>query len=285
MTLVPTNTLELVEAVAARRAALAGRVESRAAPEAPLDVLVQHLVSMALGGGFEAEALWREVRGAHSYRRLTRDAFQWALDFVAHGGSSLQAYSEYHRVALDEGRWRVPDRGIARRHRLQVGTIVGDASMQVKWLSGGTLGTVEESFIARLNAGDCFVFGGRVLEYVRTQDMAAYVRKAPGRRGSCRPGAGRMPLSSEMADASLAVLDGARRATGREPELQRRSRCCTPRCGCRSCRRRTRCWSSPGVRAMAITCSSIPSPGAMCTSAWHSCWPGGWRASSRTPFR
>jgi ATP-dependent Lhr-like helicase len=38
VTLVPTNTLELVEAVAARRAALAGRVEAREAPEAPLDV-------------------------------------------------------------------------------------------------------------------------------------------------------------------------------------------------------------------------------------------------------
>jgi ATP-dependent Lhr-like helicase len=34
----------------------------------------------------------------------------------------------------------VPDRGIALRHRLQVGTIVSDAGMKVKWLSGGTLG-------------------------------------------------------------------------------------------------------------------------------------------------
>jgi ATP-dependent Lhr-like helicase len=57
VTLVPTNTLELVEAAAARRAALAGQVESRTRPGKPLDVLVQHLVSVALGGGFEADAL------------------------------------------------------------------------------------------------------------------------------------------------------------------------------------------------------------------------------------
>ena len=221
ITLVPTNTLELVEAVAARRAALAGRVEAREAPDAPLDVLVQHLVSMALAGGFEAEALYRELRGAWSYRKLTRDAFQWALDFVVRGGDSLQAYPEYQRVVLQDGRYRVVNRGIALRHRLQVGTIVADASMQVKWLGGGTLGTVEESFIARLKQGDCFVFGGRVLEYVRTQDMAAYVRKATGKRGIVPAwSGGRMPLSSELADATLSVLDGCRQGDWLDPELQ-----------------------------------------------------------------
>ena len=221
VTLVPTNTLELVEAVAARRAALAGRVEAREPPDAPLDVLVQHLVSMALGGGFTADALYRELRSAYSYRKLPRAAFDWALDLVVHGGSSLQAYPEYHRVVLEEGRYRVTNRGIALRHRLQVGTIVADASMQVKWLSGGTLGSVEESFIARLKPGDCFVFGGRVLEYVRTQDMAAYVRKATKSRGIVPAwGGGRMPLSSELADATLQVLDGCRQGDWLDPELQ-----------------------------------------------------------------
>ncbi len=225
ITLVPTNTLELIEAVAARRAVAAQRIERRHAPEKPLDVLVQHLVSIALGGGFTADALFDEVRRAHSYRELTREEFQWALDFVCRGGDSLRAYPEYHRVAERDGRYVVEDRGIALRHRLQVGTIVAEASMLVKWLSGGTLGQIEESFIARLNKGDCFVFGGRVLEYVRTQDMAAYVRKAPGRRGIVPSWAGgKMPLSSELADATLEVLDSARQLdwlrADIDPELQ-----------------------------------------------------------------
>ena len=226
ITLVPTNTLELVEAVAVRRAVAAGRVEPRHAPEQPLDVLVQHLVTVALGGGFRADALYAELRRAHSYRALPREHFQWALDFVERGGASLGAYPEYHRVVRgDDGVWRVPDKGIALRHRLQVGTIVGDAMMQVKWLSGGTLGQVEEGFIARLHKGDCFVFGGRVLEYVRTQDMAAYVRKATGRRGVVPAwNGGRMPLSSELADATLAVLAEVQQAAPdalfSDPELQ-----------------------------------------------------------------
>ncbi|MDH4392523.1 MAG: ligase-associated DNA damage response DEXH box helicase [Aquabacterium sp.] len=216
ITLVPTNTLELIEAVAVRRAVAAGQVEPRHAPEAPLDVLVQHLVSIALGGGFTADALFAEVCRAHSYRHLPRDSFQWALDFVVRGGQSLGAYPEFHRVvAGDDGIYRVPDKGIALRHRLQVGTIVGESAMLVKWLTGGTLGQVEESFIARLNKGDCFVFGGRVLEYVRTQDMAAYVRKASGKRGVVPSwGGSKMPLSTELADATLAVLGGVQQADG-----------------------------------------------------------------------
>lgn len=221
VTLVPTNTLELVEAAAARRAALAGRVESRRTPDKPLDVLVQHLVTVALGGGFEAGALYDEVRSAPAYRELTRAEFDWALAFVERGGDSLGAYPEYHRVQCVDGVWRVVDRGIARRHRLQVGTIVADATMQVKWLSGGTIGSVEEGFIARLKPGDVFVFAGRLLEYVRTQDLAAYVRKATKPKGLVPAWNGsRMPLSSELADAVQALLDEVAAGVFGEPELE-----------------------------------------------------------------
>ncbi len=221
VTLVPTNTLELVEAAAARRGALAGQVESRSSPAKPLDVLVQHLVTVALGGGFAPDALYEEVRSAPAYRELTRDEFDWALAFVERGGDSLTAYPEYHRVQALEGVYRVPDRGIARRHRLQVGTIVSDASMQVKWVSGGTIGTIEEGFIARLSKGDCFVFAGRVLEYVRTQDMAAYVRLATKKKGVVPAWAGgRMSFSSELSDAAQALLHGAAQGDFFEPEMQ-----------------------------------------------------------------
>jgi ATP-dependent Lhr-like helicase len=124
-------------------------------------------------------------------------------------------------VQCVDGVWRVVDRGIARRHRLQVGTIVADATMQVKWLSGGTIGSVEEGFIARLKPGDVFVFAGRLLEYVRTQDLAAYVRKATKPRGLVPAWNGsRMPLSSELADAVQALLDEVAAGAFGEPELE-----------------------------------------------------------------
>jgi len=221
ITLVPTNTLELIEAVAARRAAKAGKIEKRATPEKPLDVLVQHLVTVALGGGFTADELYDEVRSASAYRALTRDEFQWAIDFVEKGGASLTAYPEYHRVQLVDGVYRVPDRAIGRRHKLQVGTIVADSAMQVKYLSGGRIGTVEEGFISRLKPGDCFLFAGRLLEYVRTQDMTAYVKKAERSKGLVTTwGGSKMPLSSELADAVLDVIAGAARGDFDAPELK-----------------------------------------------------------------
>lgn len=222
ITLVPTNSLELLEAAAAKLAVARRAVEARAAPEKPLDVLVQHLVTVALGEGFTSSALREEVRAAWSYRHLSDEEWQWALDFVAHGGSSLTAYPEYRRVLPDvQGVHRVPDAALGRRHRMGIGTIVSDASMQVKFLTGGSIGTVEESFISRLRPGDHFLFGGRLLEFVRVKEMTAYVRRASGNKGAVpRWQGGKMPLSSELADAMQERMREAHEGRFDGPEME-----------------------------------------------------------------
>jgi len=179
ITVVPTHALELVEAAAARYAAEHKQIESRFSPQAPLDVLVQHLVTIAMGSGFKPDELFSEVRTTNAYANLTRAQFDWALAFVEKGGESLAAY---------EGIYRVPRRDIARRHAMSVGTIVSDAAMQVAWMTGGRLGTIEEGFIARLKTGDCFSFAGRVLELVKVRDMRAYVRKANRKKATVQIG-------------------------------------------------------------------------------------------------
>ena len=211
VTLVPTNTMELLEAAGARTAVAQRRIEARRVPDRPLDVLVQHLVTVALGGGFRSDALLAEVRSAYSYRALADEEWQWALDFIARGGQSLTVYPEYRRVLMDdEGVYRVPDAAIGRRHRMGIGTIVSDATMQVKFLSGGTIGTVEESFIGRMRQGDHFLFGGRILEFIRVHEMTAYVKRATGSKGAIpRWQGGKMPMSSELADAMLERLEQA----------------------------------------------------------------------------
>jgi ATP-dependent Lhr-like helicase len=222
VTLVPTHTMEIVEAAAARRAAQEGRVEKRRAPEKPLDVLVQHIVTIALGGGFRADELFEEVRSAWSYRELTRAEFDWVVAFCERGGDSLGAYPEYHRIVQDEeGVYRVKDAGVAKRHRLGVGTIVSDAAMQVKYLTGATIGTIEEGFIARLRKGDCFFFAGKLLEFVRVRDMAAYVRKATRNKGTVPTWMGsKMALSTELSDAVLEMMYQAAQGEFSEPELE-----------------------------------------------------------------
>ncbi|MDI1267890.1 MAG: ligase-associated DNA damage response DEXH box helicase [Polaromonas sp.] len=222
ITLVPTHSIEIVEGAAARAAIAAGHIEARSSPEQPLDVLVQHLVTVALGGGFVPDALYEEVRGTAAYAGLSRENWDWCLSFVRQGGPSLSAYPDYRRAVPDEeGVWRVPDVRLARRHRMNIGTIVSDASMSVQYLGGGRIGSVEESFAARLKPGDCFLFGGRLLELVRIHDMTAWVRRASGKRPAVpRWNGGRMPLSTTLADAVVQQLAQAGEGHYDTPELQ-----------------------------------------------------------------
>ncbi len=222
ITLVPTHSIEMIEGAAARTALAAGHIEARSSPLQPLDVLVQHLVTVALGGGFVPDALYDEVRSTTAYAALSRDSWQWCLDFVAQGGQSLAAYPDYRRVVPDaEGVWRVPDARLARRHRMNIGTIISEAGMVVQYVGGAKIGSVEESFVARMKPGDCFLFGGRLLELVRSHDMTAWVRRASGKRAAVpRWSGGRMPLSTTLADAVVGQLALAHAGRYDTPELQ-----------------------------------------------------------------
>ncbi len=213
---VPTHSFELVEFAAARDAALAGKIEARPPLERPLDVLVQHLVTCACGGGFVEAELKTEVRTSHAYRNLTDEEWGWAMDFCRRGGQSLTAYPEYARIVerVDEHgepRWHPASVRTARMHRMAIGTITAEHALSVKYLSGRTLGTIEEGFIARLVPGQRFVFAGRVLELIRVRGMVAYARPAK-KKSALVPtwNGGRFPLSSQLAAAVRAKLDQAR---------------------------------------------------------------------------
>ncbi|MFY1897314.1 ligase-associated DNA damage response DEXH box helicase [Achromobacter xylosoxidans] len=198
---VPAQALELIEYAAARQAIARGDIESRPPPVGSLDVLAQHAVTLALGGGFEADELYREVRGTHAYAALDAATWRAVLDFIVQGGRALAKYPDYQRVVRDDdGRYRVRDRRVAFRHRLSIGTITADGAVAVRYLRGGSLGSVEEGFLARLRRGDRFQFAGRTLELVRLEGMVAYVRRAKGGDGPVATWqGGRMPLSTQLA--------------------------------------------------------------------------------------
>ena len=222
ITLVPTHSLEIVEGAAARAAIAAGHIEARSAPQQPLDVLVQHLVTVALGGGFVPDELFAEVRGTASYAGLSRENWDWCLSFITQGGPSLSAYPDYQRVVPGaDGLWRVPDARLARRHRMNIGTIVSDASITVQFQGGARLGQVEESFVARMKPGDCFMFGGRLLELIRIREMTAWVKRATSNRAAVPRWSGaRMAWSDALGDAVVEQLALAGEGRFDTPELQ-----------------------------------------------------------------
>jgi ATP-dependent helicase Lhr and Lhr-like helicase len=224
---VPTHGMELVEIAAVRRAVARGVMEARTPLQKPLDVLAQHLVTCALGGGFDAEAMYEEVRTAWSYRDLTREEFEWTLVMVRDGGAALSAYERYKRVKQDGAMYRVPDKGHATVHRLNVGTIVGTAVLDVKYRSGKRIGFIEESFVAWLKPGEKFIFGGKVLRFLSLQsargELTCFVEPASGKTGVTPHWAGtRLPISEGLSSAVRGVLSAwAGGERGTSPEMER----------------------------------------------------------------
>ena len=217
----PTHALELVEIAAARSAAMAGHIEARRPPTLCLDVLCQHLVTLALAGGVEPDSVLAEARTTHAFRELSATAWQWVVDFLVRGGPALKAYPEYQRLVWEEGILKPANRRVVQRHRMAIGTISSDASMRVQFQKGGYLGTVEESFISRLRPGDAFLFSGRVLELVRVRDMTAQVRLANAKRVAVpRWVGGRLPLSTELTTAVLAQFASFRAGDNTAPEIE-----------------------------------------------------------------
>lgn len=197
----PTHALELLEVAAIKTAAKTGQIESREPFVLTFDVLIQYLVSLAVGSGFDDKIIFDEVKNTFAFADLLEEEFQWCMHFITQGGSSLHAYPEFHKVVLDEadGLWKVTSRQIAMRHRLHIGTIVSDAMLKVKFMKGGYIGMIEEYFVSKLKAGDRFNLAGRSLEFVMVRDMLVLVRKSNHKK-AITPSwqGGRLPLSSNL---------------------------------------------------------------------------------------
>lgn len=218
---VPTHSLELIEAAALREALKRKIVEDRIPYIRSFDVLTQYLVTLAVSDGFRADDVLKELRGTFSYASITEDEWNWLLRFITTGGAALTAYDEFRKVNWENGTFKVENRRIAHRHRLSIGTIVGDTSLLVKYVSGKTLGTIEEYFISSLNPGDVFWFAGKNLELVRVKDMTAQVRRSKKKSGKVPSWqGGRMPLSSEMGEMIRFKIQEAKTGKALDPEMQ-----------------------------------------------------------------
>lgn len=205
---VPTHSLELLEGAALKYGIEHEIFESRDPILLAYDVLIQYLVTLAVSDGFKAEETYKEVISTFAYADLSRKEFHELLEFITRGGKSLSAYDEFLKVEIEDGLFRVNDRRVAMRHRLSMGTITGDVNVRVKFQSGGSLGSVEEGFIARLKTGDTFWFAGRSLEFIQLKEMTTYVKTSKKKKGQIASWVGsRMPLSSQLSAVFREKLD------------------------------------------------------------------------------
>ncbi|WP_295769729.1 ligase-associated DNA damage response DEXH box helicase [uncultured Mucilaginibacter sp.] len=205
---IPTHSLELLEGAALKQAIANQQFESRDPVLLAIDVLIQYMVTLAVSDGFRADELYEEVKTTYAFADLRRTEFNELLGFITTGGATLSQYDEFLKVEVEDGLYKVNSRRVAMRHRFSIGTITSYATLRVKMLHGGSLGSIEEGFVAKLKPGDTFWFAGRSLEFVQLKDMTAIVRKSSKAKGLIPSWAGgRMPLSSQLSSVLRDKLD------------------------------------------------------------------------------
>ncbi len=215
---VPTHSLELIEVAALKEAVKQKQVEPREPLVLCYDVLIQYVMTLAVGTGFEEKDTYRQISQTHAFREFSPEQWLWLLSFITVGGK-LKNYEEYHKVVIQDGLYKVISRRIAMLHRINIGAIVSDSMMKVKFFGGGYIGMIEEYFISKLNKNDKFVLAGRVLEVSHIKEMTVYVKNSSGKAIVPSYLGGRLPLSSYLSGFLREKLSESLNAKSSEKEL------------------------------------------------------------------
>jgi ATP-dependent Lhr-like helicase len=217
---VPTHSLELIEVAALKEAVKQNVIEPRIPMVMTFDVLVQYLVTLAVGEGFEPSETFKQIKKTFAFSLITDEEWNSLLQFITVGGGAFKNYEEFHKVVIEEGIYKVTSRRIAMLHRMNIGVIVSDAMLKVRFISGGYIGMIEEYFITKLNKDDKFILAGRVLEVVQIKEMTVYVKGGKGKARVPSYLGGRLPMSSYLGQFLRLKLSDSLTAKTSEKELK-----------------------------------------------------------------
>jgi ATP-dependent helicase Lhr and Lhr-like helicase len=218
--LVPSNRFEVLECEAALQAAQANAQDTVYPSVLKLDVLAQHILGRACAGPFHPDDLHVEVTGAWTYRNLTREDFDRAVDYVATGGYALKAYERYAKLKRQpDGSLRLSHPRLVMAYKLNVGTIVEEEMLKLRLVSvkkrlgkrvvtgGRVLGELEEWFLSQMTIGDTFLFSGEVLRFEGLDEFGALASRAGGGHPMIPSYAGgKFPLSTYLAERVREML-------------------------------------------------------------------------------
>ena len=206
--LVPTNRFEVLECKAALEAAVEGTLDDETPRPGSYDVLAQHMLAMACSRSFEADMMFSEITAASPYVSLPRAVFTDVLAFIDHGGYALRTYEQWRRLEnIENQTYKIASQKVARRVRMNIGTIVESQMLQVRLGRQKLLGKIEENFVLGLLPGDTFMFCGHILRFEGIRNMTVSTTlatksepKIPSYQG------GRLPLSTHLADRVRSIL-------------------------------------------------------------------------------
>lgn len=218
--LVATNVNDLMECIVCAEMTRAVRLDAVRPLERPLDVLAQHLVGMAMEGGYTREDVMQTVRAAFAFRDLTDAELDRVLNYLEGGGRSLERqYREnFGKITWADDRLATPNQKVEREYLVNIGVIHTEGTISVM-LGKRRLGQVEEVFVKRLKMGDIFVLAGRMVRLVETGVAEIRVEDATGKLPTVPSwNANKMPLASGLAhEVAMLRTELARRM---EAELE-----------------------------------------------------------------
>jgi ATP-dependent Lhr-like helicase len=147
------------------------------------------------------EELFDQIKKSYAYSNISRENFEWIITFLERGGKSLSAYPDYHKLKNVDGVHLMNDKKLIAQHRMNIGTISSNTMIQLKYLSGKRIGSVDEEFINRLKIGESFMFGGKAYKLVILEDNAALLRLSKKRaEKTARWTGAKLPLSDSLSN-------------------------------------------------------------------------------------
>jgi ATP-dependent Lhr-like helicase len=204
--IIPTSLPDLLQCLAVQRAAREGRMDALRIPSNPLDVLAQVLLGMSIEREWDIAEALALVRRAGPYLHLPESDFQAVLEYLAGGGRVLGGYGTYGKIIVENGRFRVASRTVARTYYMNIGTISDEYMIRVMLRGAKKLGEVSEGFVGSLQPGEAFVLGGQAVRLKQLHQNVAIVEKARGERIRAPRWVGsKLPLSIRLANEELAL--------------------------------------------------------------------------------
>ena len=224
MIIYPRTEAEALSCGLAARAALAGEIERPRVPEMCLDVLAQHLVSMAAAGEYTLDEALALLRETYPFRGLDRARLESVLAMLSGDYEHERELPVRPRILWDRRAGRVSGDSYTRMLACSSGGTIPDRGWFAVTLPDGTrLGELDEEFVFEARQGDKFLLGAfawRIREFTResviVEQASPEGAQSPFWRGDA---AGRSPETGRFFGRLLRELDEAAAAGRLEAEL------------------------------------------------------------------
>ncbi len=181
----PKFRADLLECAVVARRMRTGEIEETVIPQNPLDVLAQHLVSMAALDEWEIDEVEKLVRSAQPFAELSREQLENVLDMLD-GRYPSERFAELRpRIVWDRTKGTMRGRPGARQLAVaNAGTIPDRGLYGVHLPDGRRVGELDEEMVYEARPGQTFLLGASTWRIEEITRDRVIVTPAPGTPGA-----------------------------------------------------------------------------------------------------